>query len=123
MTQPLALVLYENILPGTQLVNKLQDLGYRVHSLSDASQLVECSQQVKPMIVLADLDCTKSDVHSNLERLRQTPATQHLPIIVLVPEDAKKLSKPPPPGVTLTVNHTAILNHLSQFLEQALHVD
>ena len=29
MTQPLAIVFYENLLPGRQVVNKLTDLGYR----------------------------------------------------------------------------------------------
>ena len=36
MTQPLALVLYEKLLPGSQLVNRLQDLNYRVQAIADA---------------------------------------------------------------------------------------
>src|SRR3989442_450923 len=51
MTQPLALVLYERLLPGTQLVNRLQDLNYRVQTLSDPALLVDCAKQAKPMIV------------------------------------------------------------------------
>ena len=35
MTQPLALVLYEKLLPGSQLVNRLQDLNYRVQTIAD----------------------------------------------------------------------------------------
>ena len=37
MTQPLALVLYEKLLPGSQLVNRLQDLNYRVQTIADAA--------------------------------------------------------------------------------------
>ena len=37
--QPLALVLYEKLLPGTQLVNRLQDLNYRVQTVNDAALL------------------------------------------------------------------------------------
>src|SRR5438445_9362650 len=38
MTTPLALVFYENLLPGSQLVNRLQDLGYRVQTIGDRSE-------------------------------------------------------------------------------------
>jgi len=48
MTEPLALVLYEKLLPGSQVVNRLQDLKYRVESISDASRLVECAEQIRP---------------------------------------------------------------------------
>ena len=50
MTQPLALVCYEKLLPGSQLVNRLQDLKYRVRPVADARLLVDCARQEKPMI-------------------------------------------------------------------------
>ena len=56
MTQPLALVIYERLLPGSQIVNRLQDLNYRVQVIADAGSLVECAERVSPMLVLADLD-------------------------------------------------------------------
>ena len=40
MTRPLALFVYERLLPAGQLVNRLQDLGYRVQSLEDPATLV-----------------------------------------------------------------------------------
>src|SRR5262245_49139849 len=39
MTEPLALVVYEKLLPGSQLVNRLQDLKYRVQTVADPTQL------------------------------------------------------------------------------------
>ena len=42
MTQPLALVLYERLLPGSQLVNRLQDLNYRVQVIADAGARGVC---------------------------------------------------------------------------------
>ncbi len=42
MTEPLALVLYERLLPGSQVVNRLQDLRYRVQTVAEARLLVEC---------------------------------------------------------------------------------
>ena len=47
MTEPLALVVYEKLLPGSQIVNRLQDLNYRVQTISDPALLAECAEQGK----------------------------------------------------------------------------
>src|SRR6266705_1051913 len=91
MTQPLALVLYEKLLPGTQLVNRLQDLNYRVQTVADAATLVECAEQGRPMLVLADLESTRKDVCPAIARLKQNPATQHLPVVAFSSEAAVEL--------------------------------
>ena len=124
MTEPLALVVYERLLPGSQLVNRLQDLSYRVHTLSDAASLVQTAEQVKPLVVLADLEPARNKVLALITRLRQNPATQHLPIIAFSTENTPELeSSKRAAGVTLLVSESAILTHLPQFLEQALQVD
>ena len=71
MIEPLALVLYEKLLPGSQLVNRLQDLSYRVQTLADPALLVEQAEQAKPMLVLADLESTRNNVCGALARLKQ----------------------------------------------------
>ena len=43
MTKPLALVFYERLMPGSQLVNGLQDLGYRVLAITEAALLMPCA--------------------------------------------------------------------------------
>src|SRR5712691_9081941 len=124
MTEPLALVLYEKLLPGSQIVNRLQDLKYRVESLSDASRLVECAEQTGPMIVLVDLECTRDNVRASITRLKQTQATKHLPVIAFSGEKAVNLqAAAKAAGVTLVVNDAALLSHLPQFLEQALQLE
>ena len=45
MTQPLTLFLCEKSLQGGQLINRLQDLGYRVQSLSDPKTLTEVAER------------------------------------------------------------------------------
>src|SRR6266568_6102123 len=55
MTTPLALAFYQHLLPGSQVVNGLQDLGYRVQTISDVQTLVLQSLQEKPLVVVADL--------------------------------------------------------------------
>jgi CheY-like chemotaxis protein len=124
MTQPLALVFYEKLLPGSQLVNRLHDLNYRVQTVSDTSLLAECCEQTKPMLVLADLRADHQDVCAAIARLKQNPATQHIPVIGFGNEESPDLQKVAlSAGVTLLVSESALLNHLPQCLEQALRVE
>ncbi len=124
MTQPLALVLYEKLLPGSQLVNRLQDLNYRVQSVSNTGLLVECCEQAKPMLVLADLRASHKDVCAAIGKLKKNSATQHVPVIAFGDENDPELQKAAlEAGVTLIVSESALLNHLPQCLEQALKVE
>jgi CheY-like chemotaxis protein len=124
MTQPLALVLYEKLLPGTQLVNRLQDVGYRVLTVPGAGSLVACAEQEKPMIVLADLVATRTKITEAIAQLKKNPATNHLPVIAFADErDAALQSSARDAGATLVVHEAALLPHLQQFLDQALHLD
>jgi CheY-like chemotaxis protein len=124
MTKPLALVLYEKLLPGSQLVNRLQDMNYRVQAIADADRLVECAEQAKPMLVLADLESIRDNVCAALAHLRQNAATKHLPVIAFSGESAAELQAAArAAGATLVVTEAAILNHLPQFLDQALQLE
>ena len=124
MTQRLALVLYERLLPGSQIVNRLQDLNYRVQTIADPGLLVECAEQAKPLLVRADLESTRSNVSQATGRLRQNLATKHLPVIAFGADNAPGLTDAAQAaGVTLIVSEAAILNHLSQLLDHALQVE
>lgn len=124
MTQPLALVLYERLLPGSQLVNRLQDLKYRVQTVSDTSLLVECCEQTKPMLILADLGTAHQDVCAAIGRLKHNPTTGHVPVIVFGAEEQPEVQKAAlAAGVTLIVSESALLNHLPQCLDQALNIE
>jgi CheY-like chemotaxis protein len=124
MTQPLALVLYEKLLPGSQLVNRLQDMGYRVLTVPGAEALVACAEQEKPMIVLADLAATQAKVFEAIAQLKEHTATTHLPVIAFAEESEVGLQTAArEAGATLVVNEAAILSHLEHFLDRALHLD
>jgi PleD family two-component response regulator len=124
MTQPLALVLYEKLLPGTQLVNRLQDLKYRVRAVTDPETFVACARQEKPMLVLADLVSTRETISNLIGQLKQHPETQHIPIIAFAPEDDAALQEAARcAGATLVASDVAILSHLSQLLDQALQIE
>ncbi|HVM47151.1 MAG TPA: hypothetical protein VMU04_03945 [Candidatus Acidoferrum sp.] len=124
MTQPLALVLYERLLPGSQLVNRLQDLNYRVQAIPSPETLVECAERSKPMLVLADLGSGPENVCAAVARLKENPATKHLPVIAFGAENAPAVQESArKAGATLVVGEAAIITHLPQFLDQALQVE
>jgi CheY-like chemotaxis protein len=124
MTQPLALVLYEKLLPGTQLVNRLQDLGYRVLTAPGVNALAACAEQEKPMVVLTDLSSSHGNVPDAIAQLRHNPATSHLPVIAFAEEkEAATRAAAEKAGANVVVTDAAIVSHLEQFLERALHLD
>jgi CheY-like chemotaxis protein len=124
MTEPLALVVYEKLLPGSQLVNRLQDLNYRVQVVHDPDALPAAALEHGPMVVLADLHSTDKDVCASVTHLRSAPATAHLPVIVFADEKAVELQKAARvAGATLVVHEAALLSQLPQLLDQALHVE
>jgi len=54
MSKPLALVYYLNLLPGSQLANRLEDLGYRVQTLDSVALLPPACEREKPLVVIAE---------------------------------------------------------------------
>lgn len=121
--QPLALVFYERLMPGSQLVNRLQDMNYRVLSLSDADRLSATVQREAPLLLFIDLTAP-GDVRSAIATLRSTAATAHLPVIGFGPEHATEaLDAALAAGATIAVNESALLNHLPQWVDRALNVD
>ena len=124
MTQPLALVFYENLLPGTQLVNRLQDLGYRVRVAASAMTLVAQAEQEKPMLVLADLRSRNADLCQVIRELRGKPSTEHIPVLAfLAKSDDKMQEAARSAGATMVALEDAILPQLPQLLARVLEVE
>jgi PleD family two-component response regulator len=122
--EPLALLLYQKLLPGSQLVNRLQDLRYRVQSLNTASGLTEIAEKSLPMVLLVDLASPDPEILSELRRFHQNAATRHIPIIAFgVSDTSSSQQAAMDAGVTLMVSESAILNHLPECLSRALEVD
>ena len=124
MTQPLTLFLCEKSLQGGQLINRLQDLGYRVQSLSDPKTLTEVAEREKPLVVIADLEPERNEVSKAIAQLRGNGGTSHIPLIAFASDRKANLQAVArAAGATLVVSDTAILLHLNQLLAQALQVD
>jgi CheY-like chemotaxis protein len=118
----LALVLYEDLMPGSQLVNRLQDLKYRVQPVSDPAQLSDYAQKEGPMLVFADLGA--KDTCSAIAKLKQGRETSHIPIIAFADDKEDQLQDAArKAGANMVVTDGAVLAHLAQLIEQALHTD
>ena len=124
VTKPLALLFYEKLLPGSQLLNQLQDRGYRVQSTNEANAVPELARSAKPLLVFMDLQDRQGRAIASIQALRKNDETSHLPVIafagereVALQESARKA------GASLVINEGVLLQHLDQFLDQALQVE
>ena len=123
MTQPLALVFYEKLMPGSQLVNRLQDLNYRVQAVNDLASLQQCARSEGPLLVIADL-AGREDVCRAIAALKADAATQHIPVIAFAGESGTEWqAAAQKAGATLAVSEAAIVNYLPQLLNQALQLE
>ena len=124
MTQPLALVFYEKLMPGSQLVNRLQDLNYRVQAVNDLASFQRCAQSDGPMVAFLDLESKEGDVCQTISGLKSGVATQHIPVVAFASERAAELqAAAQKAGAKLVVSETALLDHLPELLNQALQVE
>jgi CheY-like chemotaxis protein len=123
MSKPLALLYYSNMMPGTQLSNQLQDLGYRVQTLPDMLGLAEVCQLEKPLVVVAEI-VPGSPACASIARLRKDPATQHIPVLgYAAAQDPAQQTEARQAGVTLLAGTAAITEHLPRLLDQVLQVE
>lgn len=123
MLQPLAIVFYDRLMPGSQLLNRLQDQKYRVLAVDNAARLAATVQQEMPLILLADLEA-KSDICSAIAAIKKNPATSHVPIIAYAPDNASQLIEAgQKAGANMAVGDSAISSYLAQLLDQALQVE
>ena len=123
MLRPLALVFYERLMPGSQLVNRLQDLHYRVLVVNDAKLLPATVKREMPLLLFADL-ASGGEICVAIEAIKSDSATAHLPVIVYAPENAPSLfAAAQKAGARLPVTDLGLLEHLEQLIDQALPVD
>ena len=123
MLQPLALVFYERLMPGSQLVNRLQDLNYRVLAINNPALLAATVKRETPLLLFVDL-AARGDITGAIEKIRSDAATSHLPVIAFAPDNQTELlAAARQAGANLTVGESALAGHLETLLEQALHLD
>src|ERR1700760_1643353 len=78
--EPLAVVFYDRLMPGSQLVNRLQDLNYRVFTVGNIALLAATIRREQPLLVVADL-AARGDVCATIGKIMADPVTNHLSLI------------------------------------------
>jgi len=127
MSSPLALIFYESLLIGNQLMNRLQDLGYRVVVLSDLTKLTEQAAETRPLVFVAELGAMTERVCAAVHGLRADPETHHVPILGLLKTTDRKEGEAltlaaQQAGFTLVAREHGFLAQLPQLLEQVLEI-
>jgi CheY-like chemotaxis protein len=121
--QPLAIVFYERLMPGSQLVNRLQDLNYRVLAVNNPALLAATAHRESPLLVFVDLEA-RGEVIEAIAKIRADAATNHLPVVAFAPDkNADLLTAAQKAGANLSVGESTLASHLETLLEQALHID
>lgn len=122
--KPLALVFYENLLPGSRLVNRLADLGYRSKVVSVATAVVEAARREKPIVIIADLALRNGDFCGIIRELKSDPETVHVPVLGYAnPKNEKLVGAAVAAGADLVAAEAGILDQLPQLLDHVLAVD
>lgn len=122
VTQPLALLYFQKSLSGNQLVNRLQDLKYRVQTVNTPAELAIQSRSHGVMLVVVDVEAAGQELLQILRNIREDETTRHLPVVAFAASKAD-LDSAQQAGSTMAVDTTALLTHLSVVLDQALRVD
>jgi CheY-like chemotaxis protein len=119
MSKPLALVCYANLLPGSQITNRLLDLGYSVQT-AEPSKLDAVAERDKPLLIVAEI-ARQAEVCSAITKLKANANTQHIPVLAF--SESNELTQARQAGASLVASSGAILGQLPQLLEQMLHVE
>ncbi len=123
MLQPLAILCYERVMPGSQLANRLQDLNYRVLVVNDPSLLVATARRESPLLIFVDM-VHRGDVVGTISQLKAEADFRHLPVVAFASDkDEELLTMAQQTGARLAVGESALTGHLQQILEQALQLD
>jgi CheY-like chemotaxis protein len=124
MSSPLVLIFYEKLMPGSQMVNRLQDMGYRVVSTTDPLKLVDEVRKQKPMVLVADLETKTGDVPDSIRELKEDLETQHIPVLAFANlEDEALHERARVAGAKLIAGRDGVLDQLSHLLDHVLEMD
>jgi len=124
MMKPLAFVCSDNMVLGTQLVDRLEELGYRVEIIADAHQLSAQTRSSRPFVIVSDLVSRGTDLVPAIKGLRQDKETAHIPIIGMTTNPNRQFhANAVAAGASVVSMESGILAQLPQLLDMALAVD
>ncbi len=123
-TKPVVLVVFERLVPGSQLVQRLEKLDFDVKTIRDASEMLAAAKELKPLLLMVDLYSSIVDICSCIRQIKSDPATKHLPIIAfsqdIKPDWEKEAASA---GARFVLPGQALLMHLEGIIDQALEIE
>lgn len=128
VNKPLALLCYENLLTGNQLLNRLHDQGYRTALVADPDRLVEQAVADLPLLVAVELATRTDQVCEAVRQLKRHQPTAHVPVLAYAKLGAGKGDRrfndaARGAGIDLLANEAGLLTQLPQLLDQVLQVE
>lgn len=124
VTKPLAIVFYERLLPGSQVVNRLTDLGYRVTATQIASDVPRLARDERPMVLVADLLLRSGDFVPVIKALKSAPETEHIPVLGYCdPKNQKLVDAAIQAGAKLVAAEKGLPEQLPHLLDHVLAVE
>lgn len=93
MREPLALLFYEHLLTGSQLLNRLRDLGYRTEVVNEVEQLPTVMREKRPLLLFAELGVQGERLTRLIHQLRTAPETRHVPVLTWQEEGKSRAAR------------------------------
>ena len=126
--QPLALVSYESLLAGNQLVNQLHELGYRTSLVPDLSQAAAQAAREKPLVLLIQLASQAGPACDAIRQVKAGTDTGHVPILAFgkfdgTKEERQLADQARVAGADLVAAEAGLRAQLPGLLDQVLHLD
>lgn len=128
MNKPLALLCYENLLTGNQLLNRLQDQGYRTALVAEPQRLLEQALADLPLLVAVELAERTDQMCEAVRLLKRHAATAHVPVLAYAKlgggkGDRRFTDAARGAGVDLLASEAGMVSQLPEMLDQVLRVE
>ena len=119
--EPAHLLLADDLAINRELLKAyLSHCPFSFDEAEDGLQVLECVQQRQPDAILLDIKMPEMDGETVLQRLKQSPDTRHIPVIVItanaVLEDAERYQALADSYLSKPVSRQALLKVLRQYL-------
>lgn len=123
MTEPLALVSYQNLIPGSQLPTRLRDSGYRVEIVSDRALLGLRIREQRPLVLLLEITSAEDPGLETLRHLKQDPTCSHLPVLAFCGNEAELGQRVMEAGADLCARSGLLIAQLPALLQRVLELE
>lgn len=117
---PSALVIDDSMLIRHAVCRYLEDEGLKVESAANGVEALEMLQNLRPDIIITDLQMPKMDGYQLIAKLRSEPQTCKIPIVILAAAKTKAEMPAVPEANFVIFKDIAIESQLREVLKKVL---